>query len=74
VERTVGFLRDLEKIALQSELSIPIPAAFGIYRYYFQYERQHILWRALSHGDIGIMTILHEQMHQLKSSGEFARD
>lgn len=45
--------------------SRPIPAEFGIEGYFFRYERHFVYWRRLSNGDIGIVTILHERMHQI---------
>ncbi|PLZ02468.1 plasmid stabilization protein [Burkholderia sp. WAC0059] len=45
--------------------SKPIPAEFGIEGYFFRYERHFVYWRRLSKGDIGIVTILHERMHQI---------
>lgn len=46
-------------------LSRPIPAEFGIQGYFFRHERHFVYWRWLSNGDIGILTILHERMHQI---------
>jgi plasmid stabilization system protein ParE len=37
----------------------------GCDRYFFRYERHFVYWRHLSNGDIGIVTILHERMHQI---------
>jgi toxin ParE1/3/4 len=31
----------------------------------FRYERHFVYWRKLSNDDIGIVTILHERMHQM---------
>jgi plasmid stabilization system protein ParE len=31
----------------------------------FRYERHLVYWRRLSNGDIGIVTVLHERMHQI---------
>ncbi|WP_235027149.1 hypothetical protein [Cognatazoarcus halotolerans] len=45
--------------------SRPIPAEFDIDGYFFRYERHFVYWRWLSNGDIGIVTILHERMHQI---------
>ena len=46
-------------------MSRMIPAEFGIDGYFFRYERHLVNWRNLSNGDIGIVTILHERMHQV---------
>jgi plasmid stabilization system protein ParE len=45
--------------------SRPIPADFGVEGYYFRHAHHVVYWRRLSNGDIGIVTILHERMHQI---------
>lgn len=52
-------------IASHQTVSRPIPAAFGLQGYFFRHERHYVYWRELSNGDIGIVTILHERMHQM---------
>ena len=42
-----------------------IPAEFGVDGYMHRYERHFIYWKILSDGTIGIVTILHERMHQI---------
>lgn len=59
-----------DKIASHGVLSKPIPAAFGVDGYYFRYERHYVYWRWLTNGDIGIVTILHERMHQMSKFRE----
>lgn len=44
--------------------SRPVPAEFGMQGFFFRYEHHFVYWRRLSNGDIGIVTILHERMHQ----------
>ena len=44
----------------------PIAAEFGVGGYVCRYERHFIYWRLLASGDIGIVTILHEKMHQIE--------
>jgi toxin ParE1/3/4 len=46
-------------------MSRPVPAEFGVEGYVFRYQRHFVYWRKLSNGDIGIVTILHERMHQI---------
>ncbi len=46
--------------------SRPIPAELGIEGYFFHHERHFVYWRKLSDGDVGIVTILHERMHQIE--------
>src|SRR4051794_41005720 len=60
-----GLFDAFGKIDRHEVLSRPIPAEFGIDGYFFRYERHFVYWRKLSNGDIGIVTILHERMHQI---------
>lgn len=48
-----------------------IPAEFGVDGFYCHYEHHYIYWRLLSDGTVGIVTILHERMHQ---SARFRED
>ena len=43
----------------------PIAAEFGVDGYVCRYERHYIHWKVLADGDIGIVTVLHERMHQI---------
>ena len=45
--------------------SRPVPAEFGVDGVYFRHAHQVVYWRRLSNGDVGIVTILHERMHQM---------
>lgn len=50
-----------------STASRPIPAEFGITDgYFFRYRHHFVYWRTLGNGDIGIVTVLHEKMHQIE--------
>ncbi len=60
-----GMFQAFERIDAHGILSKPIPAAFGVEGYFFRYEKHFVYWRRLSNGDIGIVTILHERMHQI---------
>lgn len=42
-----------------------IPADFGVHGYFCHYEHHYIYWKRLKDGNIGIVTILHERMHQI---------
>jgi toxin ParE1/3/4 len=42
-----------------------IPADFGVDGFFYRHEHHFIYWRVLSDGAVGIVTILHERMHQL---------
>ncbi len=54
------------KIENNLVVSYPIPADFGINGFYFRYEKHFVYWKYLENKDIGIVTILHERMHQIK--------
>ena len=60
-----GIFDACEGIATRRTLSRPIPAEFGIEGgYFFRYERHFVYWRYFAGSDIGIVTVLHERMHQ----------
>ena len=60
-----GLFKAFDAIETHGVASRPVPAAFGVQGYVFRYERHFVYWRRLSNGDIGIVTILHERMHQI---------
>jgi plasmid stabilization system protein ParE len=60
-----GLFDAFDKIEPRGVTSRPIPAEFGVEGYFFRYQQHFIYWRNLSNGDIGIVTILHERMHQI---------
>ena len=60
-----GLFEAFDAIEAHGVMSRPVPAAFGIEGYVFRYERHFVYWQRLSNGDIGIVTILHERMHQI---------
>ena len=45
--------------------SKPISAEFGVEGFFFRCEHHFVYWRRLSMGEIGIVTIPHERMHQI---------
>ena len=55
-----------DKIGTHGVVSRPVPAELGVEGYCFRYERHFVYWRRLSNGNIGIVTILHERMHQIE--------
>ena len=65
-----GLFLAFHKIAAHGVVSKPIPAEFGLNGFFFRYERHFVYWRHLSNGDIGIVTILHERMHQISRFSE----
>jgi plasmid stabilization system protein ParE len=60
-----GLFEAFDKIENHGVMSRPVPAGFGVEGYFFRYERHLVYWRRLSNGDIGIVAILHERMHQI---------
>ncbi len=66
-----GLFDAFARIETHGVTSRPTPAVFGVDGYVFRYEKHLVYWRRLSNGDIGIVTILHERMHQI---GRFRED
>ena len=66
-----GLFEAFESIAAGTSASRPVPAEFGVDGYVFRYERHYVYWKKLGNGDIGIVTVLHERMHQF---GRFQED
>lgn len=60
-----GLFEAFNRIAAHRGGSKPVPAEFGVEGFFFRYEHHFVYWRHLSNGDIGIVTILHERMHQI---------
>ncbi|MFE8045403.1 type II toxin-antitoxin system RelE/ParE family toxin [Brenneria goodwinii] len=60
-----GMFQAFTRIETHEVVSRPVPAEFGVEGFFFRYERHVVYWRRLSNGDIGIVTILHERMHQI---------
>lgn len=61
----IGLFEVFAAIEADRILSCPIPAEFGVDGYFCRYERHYVYWKKLRNGDIGIVTILHERMHQI---------
>lgn len=64
-----GLFSAFEKIESHTVLSKPIPSEFGVQGFFFRYMHHFVYWRRLSNGDVGIVTILHERMHQIDRLG-----
>lgn len=60
-----GIFERFEQIANQEIFWHPIPAEFEVEGYFTVYEKHYIYWKKLSSEKIGIVTILHERMHQI---------
>lgn len=67
-----GLFEVFAKLGSHEVLSYPVPAEFGVDGFFFRYEKHFIYWQYLSNGDIGIVTVLHERMHQIERfKGDF---
>ena len=60
-----GLFEAFEGIASGRTVSRPVPAEFGVDGYVFRYRRHFVYWKTLGDGATGIVTVLHERMHQL---------
>jgi toxin ParE1/3/4 len=70
-DRYIHGLFDLfQAIAERRTLWRPVPAEFGVTGYFCRYEKHFIYWKLLSDGSVGIVTILHERMHQMEAFRE----
>ena len=50
----------------------PIPAEFGVDGYLCRHEKHFIYWKQLADGKVGIVTVLHQRMHQIERlKGDF---
>ncbi len=60
-----GLFEAFESIAAGGVASRPIPAEFEVDGFFFRYEKHFVYWKRLANGDMGIVTVLHERMHQV---------
>ena len=65
-EYIAGLFDAFEKIETHEIFSRPIPAEFDVDGFFFRYEEHFVYWKYLSNGAVGIVTILHERMHQIE--------
>lgn len=42
-----------------------IPAAIGVQGFFCRYEHHVVYWKTFANDEIGIVTVLHERMHQM---------
>ncbi len=61
-----GLFEAFEKIETHEVFSRPIPAELGVEGFFFRYEKHFVYWKYLSNSFVGIVTILHERMHQIE--------
>jgi toxin ParE1/3/4 len=59
-----GLLDHCAAIAARETPWRTIPQQFGVEGYFSRYQRHFIYWRVLDIDRVGILTILHERMHQ----------
>lgn len=52
-------------IASHEVLSRPVPPEFEVDGYYFRYQKHFVYWKWLENGDVGIVAVLHQRMHQI---------
>jgi toxin ParE1/3/4 len=57
-------------VASGQVVSKPIPAEFEVNGFFTKHKKHFIYWRYLSNQEIGIVTILHEKMHQIDYLGD----
>lgn len=60
-----GLFEAFAKISTHEVVSRPVPAEFEVDGFFFRYQKHFVYWRWLTNGNIGIVTILHERMHQI---------
>lgn len=61
-----GLFARFEAIAARRFPRRAIPAEFGVDGYVCRYEKHLIYWKVLGDGAVGIVTVLHERMHQIE--------
>ena len=61
----------LQRLNRMKFFPVLFPAEFGVDGFFFRYKKHFVYWRYLSNSEIGIVTILHQCMHQI---GQFKDD
>ncbi len=69
-----GLFERFEAIAAHRFPWRPIPAEFGVDGYVSRYEKHFIYWKRHGDGGVGIVTVLHERMHQIERFRDDAPD
>lgn len=59
-----GLFVAIQGLGDETTVSRPVPASYGVRGFFFRYERHFVYWRRLEDGTIGVVSILHERMHQ----------
>jgi len=60
-----GLFDTFEKIGNHTTVSSPVPAAFEVEGLFYRYQKHIVYWKYLESGTVGIVTVLHERMHQI---------
>jgi toxin ParE1/3/4 len=61
-----GLFARFEAIAAREFPWASVPAEFEVSGFVCKYEHHFIYWKLLADGTVGIVTILHERMHQIE--------
>lgn len=61
-----GLFAKFEAIAARAFPWRAIPAEFGVDGYFCRHQKHVIYWKLLADGKVGIVTVLHERMHQIE--------
>lgn len=69
-----GLFARFEDIAERRVAWRDVPRELGVEGLYCRYERHYVYWRVLSDGAVGIVTVLHERMHQIERFQEDAKN
>lgn len=59
-----GLFEAFDNVSTGTPVSRPVPAELGVDGYFFRYRKHYVYWKKLNDGTIGIVTVLHERMHQ----------
>ena len=60
-----GLFDCFDRIARRETTWRAIPTEFGVDGFYARHEHHYVDWRTLSDGTVGIVSVLHERMHQM---------
>lgn len=61
-----GLFDRFEAIAARRFPWRAVPATFGVDGFVCRYERHLVYWKLLRDGQVGIVTVLHDRMHQIE--------
>lgn len=67
-----GLFAHFEAVAARRVPWRAIPAEFGVEGYFSRYEKHFVYWKILGDGALGVVTILHQRMHQMERFREDA--